>query len=101
MNTAVQTAESAVSMLRKELKDLKITDRDKLRRALIIKHGSLTEAAANLGVPFSAVSDAIGGRKNLIYVVIAIQSDLGLSDNQVLHLWPLLRTWPRKSRVVS
>ena len=97
MNTAAQ---STITTLRKELKDLKISDRDKLRRALIIKHGSLTKAAENLELPFSSLSDVIGGRKNLIYIIATIQVDLDLADNQVLQLWPLLRTWPRKSRVV-
>lgn len=101
MNTAAQAAQTAVTTLSREVKNLKVTDRDTLRRALILKHGSLTVAAENLSVPFQAVSDVISGRRNNICVMAAIQSDLGLTDSQVLHLWPLLKSWPRKSRVVS
>ncbi len=82
-------------------RDIDITARDALRRALVKKHGSLTKAAENLEVNYQTLSDVIGGRRHIIDIVTAIQHDLELSDVQVLGLWPLLRTWPRESRMVS
>ena len=101
MNTAAQAAQTAVTTLSREVKNLKVTDRDTLRRALILKHGSLTVAAENLNIPYVRLSAIINGREYTISQVAEIQSDLNLTDSQVLHLWPLLKSWPRKSRVVS
>jgi len=101
LNTATHAAQTAITTLKNELKDLKVTDRDSLRRVLILKHGSLTQAAESLELPFNRLNGAISGRESLLYVVDSIQSDLGLTNSQVLQLWPLLRTWPRKSRIVS
>lgn len=100
MNTVVSTGDF-IKASRKELTELKITNRSVLRTALIKKHGSLTEAAVNLELSYSRLSAAISGRESLLYVIATIQADLGLTDSQVLTLWPLLRRWPRKSRVVS
>jgi hypothetical protein len=67
-----------------------------VKRALIMKHGTLTKAANAMGVSFTRLSACIGGRECIVYVVVAIQRDLGLSDDRVLELWPLLRSWPRE-----
>ena len=80
-------------------RDIRVTDGDKLRTALIKKHGSLTRAGVNLAVGYPQLSDVLNARRQTRNVIEAIQSDLGLSDEQVLSLWPLLKTWPRKSRV--
>lgn len=82
-------------------RDIPITGRESLRRALIKKHGSLTNAAESMKVDFQVLSDSIGGRRQIFGVISAIQADLDLSNEQVLVLWPLLREWPRKSKMVS
>lgn len=66
-----------------------------------MKHGSLTEAAENLGVTYTRLSGAVSGRENIIHVVSAIQSDLNLSNTQVLALWPLLKSWPKQNRMAG
>jgi hypothetical protein len=60
----------------------------------------LSTAAKSLDVDYLNLSHVINGRLRLIYIVSAIQEDLGLTDAQVLEFWPLLRTWPRESRRV-
>ena len=80
-------------------KNIEITDRDRLRTALLMKHGSLTSAAETLSIEYVLLSHIVGGRRYPIESIKLIQYDLGLSNNQVLKLWPLLRTWPKKSRI--
>jgi len=80
-------------------RDIRVTDRDKLKIALKKKHGSLSKAAESLDIQFIRLSSVVNGRDCTIDKITKIQSDLGLSDEQVLSLWPLLKTWPRKSRV--
>jgi len=50
-----------------------------------------------LEVSYQRLSAALAGRESTFYVVSALQSDLELSDEQVLQLWPLLKQWPRKA----
>lgn len=100
MNQTLRQATGLIGEARgKTWIDIRIETRENLRTALIKKHGSLTRAAETLNLSFQSLSDALGGRRNLLYVVGTIQNDLGLSDDQVLDLWPLLKSWPRKSRV--
>lgn len=100
MNTALAKADGLIAGSRgKTWRDIEVTDRDKLRRVLMLKHGSLTHAAETLVLSFNRLNGALSGRETFLYVISAIQSDLGLTDNQVLELWPLLKSWPRKSRV--
>ncbi len=73
--------------------------RGKVRSALILKHGDLTTAAEKLEIPYIRLSGALCGRENLIYVISAIQTDLELSDTQVLALWPLLKQWPKTRKI--
>ena len=96
MNTAV--AKRIINDSRQTIKggDIEIIDRRSLRRAIIVKHGSLTKAVTSLGVGFSQLSDVLNGRRHTANIIQAIQSDLGLTDEQVKDLWPLLRTWPRE-----
>jgi len=96
MNTVVAKRISNDSQRAVNVKDIKITDRRLLRRALMVKHGTLTEASEKLGVPYARLLGAIKGREQTFYVIHALQSDLGLTDDQVLSLWPLLRSWPRE-----
>jgi hypothetical protein len=78
--------------------DIEITSSKRLRAALIKKHGSLTIAAYTLQVNFQRLSDTIWGRRYPINTISAIQQDLNLTNQQVLQLWPLLKTWPRERR---
>lgn len=82
-------------------RSIQVNSRVTLKRALMKKHGNLTLAAAALGVNYTRLSAIIGGREHIINAVAAIQRDLELTDEQVLTLWPLLRRWPRESRMVS
>ena len=75
-----------------------VTELKSVRRALIMKHGSLTDAAKDMGVDYTHLSNTLNGRLYLIHIVAAIQADLSLADAQVLKFWPLLRTWPRESQ---
>jgi hypothetical protein len=72
-----------------------------VRTMLIVKHGSLTQAASSFDMTYPRLSGAVGGRESIVWVIEAIQNDLDLSDNQVLNLWPLLKIWPRESRRVG
>jgi len=67
-----------------------------VRGMLIMKHGNLTKAAADLDINYRALSDTVNGRLAGISHIATIQNDLELNDSQVLSLWPQLRTWPRK-----
>ena len=75
-----------------------VTELNSVRRALIMKHGSLTDAAKTLNVDYIHLSHVLSGRLYYIHIVAAIQTDLALTDAQVLKFWPLLRTWPRESQ---
>jgi hypothetical protein len=99
MKRAITDAE--IGKARDGWRTIQIGDRVSLRRALVKKHGSLTRAAESLGVNYTRLSATIGGREHIINTVAIIQDDLELSNEQVLTLWPLLRTWPRESRMVS
>lgn len=80
-------------------RDIDISSRERLRMALIKKHGSLTQAAECLEVNYQILSDVLGGRRHIYGVVESIQRDMEMTDDTVLSLWPLLRQWPKKSRV--
>jgi len=74
----------------KNLNDIKI--------ALKVKHGNLTHAAQNLGLNYIFLSHVVNGRLYTTSIIHVLQSDLGLTDEQVLHLWPLLKTWPKNKK---
>lgn len=93
-----QTAASPASH-RPHWSTLRLTERGHIKRVLIYKHGDLTRAAENLSVSYPRLSGALCGREQIISVVSAIQHDLNLTDEQVLSFWPLLKSWPRISRV--
>ena len=70
----------------------------KVRAMLILKHGTLTAASQRLLVPYTQLGDTLSARKHTSTIVNAIQDDLGLSNDQVLNLWPLLKEWPKEGR---
>jgi hypothetical protein len=80
-------------------KDIDISNREMLRVALIKKYGSLTRASECLNVNYQVLSAVIGGRRHIYGVVEIIQQEMEMMDSQVLALWPLLKRWPRKSRM--
>jgi len=90
MNTAILDSRTAATW-----RDIRVTDRKSLRRRVMMKHGSITNAAISLRQNYQYLSDIINGRVSSRNVVAAIQNDLDLTDEQVLQLWPQLREWPR------
>ena len=70
----------------------------KVRAMLILKYDTLTEASQSLRVPYNRVTDALAGRTIIVWIIRTIQDDLGLSNDQVLNLWPLLKEWPKEGR---
>jgi len=102
LNQTLANTQSFIAEARKiTWRDIDVADNGKLRVALLMKYGSLTKAAKALSVDYIALSHVVNGRRNPIEFVKLIQSDLALSDEQVLKLWPLLKTWPRKSHGVN
>ena len=77
---------------------LRIISRERVKKILLLKYKSLTNAANFLGIKFNSLSNVIHGRHYTIYVIVAIQKDLGLTNEQVLEFWPLLGTWPKEGR---
>jgi large exoprotein involved in heme utilization and adhesion len=94
MNNSITLA-ADIDFMRSQVKNFKILNRRDLKRALILRYGSLSNAAIEMGVDYQALSDAINGRRYAITVVAALQREFGLSDKQVLEFWPLLKTWPK------
>ena len=98
MNTSTAlTAE--VGYLREQARDFKITTRKDIRKALIIRFGSLTEAAGALQTPYQRLSATLANREQIFYVIDALQDEFGLSNEQVVLFWPLVKEWPKKSRL--
>lgn len=93
MNTTLVDAHRSLTW-----RDIEPTTLNHVRAMLRIKHGTLSQAAVALSVPFTRLSNTIGGREFVIWIIAAIQADLGLSNHQVLRLWPLLREWPKEGR---
>ena len=72
-----------------------ITNHKILRDVLKRKHLGLTTAAINFGLDIRNFSRVIRGYGYTVWIVQSIQDDLGLSNKQVLQLWPQLKEWPR------
>ena len=100
-NTAASTQNFINEARKLTWRDIQITDNDKLKITILMKHGTLTKAAKTLSVNYVTLSHVISGRRYPIEFIRLLQSDLGLSDDQVLELWPLLKTWPKKSRIIA
>ena len=93
MNTTLVDAHRSLAW-----RDIEPTTLNHVRTMLRVKHGNLSQAAVALKTPYMRLSNAINGRENIIWIIAAIQADLGLSNHQVLTLWPLLREWPKEGR---
>ena len=94
MNNSITLA-ADIDFMRSQVKNFKITNRRDLKRALILRYGSLSNAAMEMGINYQTLSDTLNNRRYVINVVSAIQKEFGLSDQQVLEFWPLLKTWPK------
>lgn len=93
MNTTIADAQRSLAW-----RDIEPKSLNHVRTMLIVKYGSLSQAAVALQIPYMRLSHAVRGRENLIWVITIIQNDLDLSNDQVLALWPLLREWPKADR---
>jgi len=78
--------------------NFKIITLKDVKTALMLKYGNLTKAAQVLNVNYQFLSHVLAGRIYYIYIVQAIQQDLGLTDQQVLEFWPLLKKWPKDTK---
>lgn len=81
----------------REWRDVHPVDHKTLRMRLMRKHGSLTRAAERLGKDYHNLSHALHGRIAYRHIIAAIQSDLELSNETVLQLWPQLGEWPKSN----
>jgi hypothetical protein len=82
-------------------RDIQIINRERLKEAIIRKYGSLTKAAEVLSIDYILLIHLLSGRRQQFESIRTIQADLELSDEQVLKLWPLLKTWPKESRIIA
>jgi len=87
-----------LEMLRKEKQKFAIQSLADLKKAVIWKYGSLTNAAQKLNVKYIFLSNVLNGRLFTLYIINKLQEDLGLTNQQVLQLWPLLKTWPKEPK---
>lgn len=94
MNNSITLA-ADIDFMRSQVKNFKILNRRDLKRALILRYGSLSNAAMEMGINYQTLSDTLNNRRYAITVVSALQREFGLSDQQVLEFWPLLKTWPK------
>lgn len=83
---------------RVDWRSIKINKLVDVKKALVLKHGSVTDASRTLAIPYNHLSDIVNGRRHYPSFVAIIQNDLQLSDTQVLRFWPLLGVWPKASR---
>jgi hypothetical protein len=93
------------SFLKGEIENLKnsfqfdpkeITNHKSLRSILKRKFLGLGNAAKFFDGDMGNFTNIIYGTKSTIRVIQSIQTDLGLSNKQVLQLWPQLKEWPRE-----
>ena len=94
MNNSITLA-ADIDFMRSQVENFKILNRRDLKKALILRYGSLSNAAMEMGINYQTLSDTLNNRRYVITVVSALQREFGLSDQQVLEFWPLLKTWPK------
>jgi len=94
MNNSITLA-ADIDFMRSQVKNFKILNLRDLKRALILRYGSLSNASLGMNISYWSLSEALAGRRYAITVVSALQREFGLSDQQVLEFWPLLKTWPK------
>lgn len=69
-----------------------------LRQRIMRDFGTITAAARSLGIPYTQMSAMIHGRLFIVRHVATIQRRFGLTDREVLTLWPMLQRWPKEGR---
>lgn len=98
MNTSAALA-AEVDYLRKQMSDFKITTRKDVKKALKLKYGTLSSAAEELGIVYQMLSDTLHGRRHIFQIIDILQDEFGLTNEQVVEFWPLVKEWPKKSRI--
>jgi len=88
-----------VGYLREQARDFKITTRKDIKKAIKLKYGTLSSAAEEMGVVFQMLSDTLHGRRHIFQIIDILQDEFGLSNEQVVEFWPLVKEWPKKSRI--
>lgn len=88
--TLKELREAKANFTIKELKDVK--------KALLFKYGSLTQASLQLQINYIFLSHVLAGRIYLIHIIKKLQEDLNLTNEQVLQFWPLLKKWPKDKK---
>ena len=69
-----------------------------LQRRLMAKHNSMPNILVALQIrSASNLKHVLANRECYPAYIAAIQNDQELSDEQVLKLWPLLKTWPKEN----
>jgi hypothetical protein len=43
--------------------------------------------------------DTLAGRKYIFSIIDILQDEFGLTNEQVVEFWPLVKEWPKKSRI--
>ena len=59
-----------------------------VKKALMLRHGTLSKAARDLDVPYNQLSDVLNGRLRTSYILAAFKEDLSLTDAQIDALFP-------------
>lgn len=98
MNTSAALA-AEVDYLREQMRDFKITTRKDVKKALKKKYGTLSTAAEDLGIVYQMLSDTLHGRRHIFQIIDILQDEFDLSNEQVVEFWPLVKEWPKKSRI--
>jgi spore maturation protein CgeB len=91
LENEIENLKQSFSFDPKEIKNHK-----KLKEVLKRKHLGLTRASINFGMDIRNFSLIINGHGYTVWIIQSIQTDLGLSNKQVLQLWPQLKEWPRE-----
>lgn len=98
MNTSAALA-AEVEHLREQARGFKITTRKDVKKALKMKYGTLSSAAEELGIVYQMLIDTLAGRKYIFQIIDILQDEFSLFNEQVVEFWPLVKEWPKKSRI--
>ncbi|MEJ5361123.1 MAG: hypothetical protein WHV26_03585 [Spirochaetota bacterium] len=89
---------SIIQNLKEAKHNFKVTQLKDIKKALIFKYGSLTNASEILQVNYIFLSHVLAGRIYYVYIIKKLQEDLNLTNEQVLQFWPLLKKWPKDKK---
>ncbi|GAB4219553.1 MAG: hypothetical protein Kow00102_03170 [Spirochaetota bacterium] len=71
---------------------------EELKAFIIFKYKKISNASKQFGVDYTLLCQTLSGLKRNIYIINTLQTELCLTDEQVLQLWPLLKTWPKNKK---